>query len=433
MKIKTLKLDNFRCFEHLAIDLDEHITILVAPNGLGKTAVLDAIAFGMGPFLSRLPNVSGINPNKNRDIHIKADGSNPPYMRIYIKLTNGIEWDRTYKRDSAKNTELHIPEGLKLKKIHEYADKFIDEDNRNILSSLPVIAYYGTGRGVFGDIPKKNSLKKQFKRFDAFSNALQAKANFRQFFEWFYLLEDIERRERENRRDWNYCHPELNAVRNAIARMMPEFKNPRTKIRPLRFLIDWIKDHENRTLRIDQLSDGYRTTLAMLMDIASRMAEANPDAEDILNTEGIVLIDEIDLHLHPRWQQTIVSQMMNTFPNIQFIVTTHSPQVLSTVKNEQIRILGHNTEGEYVAEIPKAGTYGEPSNDVLQAVMAVDPQPPVPEKKDLERLTELADQGMYETEEAKELFLKLKQSINPKHSQLERIKRTIQRQQILSR
>ncbi len=433
MKIKTLKLYNFRCFEQLTIDMDEHLTILIAPNGLGKTAVLDAIAFGMGPFISRFPNISGINPNKDRDIHIKADGSRPAYMRIYIKLTNGFDWDRTNKRDNTKNTLHQIPGGLKLKKVYEYADKFIDDDNKDILYSLPVIVYYGMGRGLFGDIPKKRNIKKQLKRFNAFNNALNAKANFRQFFEWFYLLEDIERRERENRRDWDYYHPELNAVRNAISRMMPEFKSPRSKIRPLRFLIDWMQDQENRTLRIDQLSDGYRTTLAMVMDIASRMAEANPDAEDILNTEGIVLIDEVDLHLHPGWQQTILSDVMNTFPNIQLIVTTHSPQVLSTVKNEQIRILGRNTEGRYVAEIPKARTYAEPSHDVLQAVMAVDPQPPVPEKKDLERLTELVDQGLHNSEEAKKLLINLKQSINPKHSQLERIARTIQRQQILKR
>jgi predicted ATP-binding protein involved in virulence len=192
--------------------------------------------------------------------------------------------------------------------------------------------------------------------------------------------------------------------------------------------VDWKRNGHRQTLRIDQLSDGYRTTLAMVMDIASRMAEANPKEDDILGTEGIVLIDEVDLHLHPSWQQRILDNLLNTFPNIQFIVTTHSPQVLSTVKREQIRIL-YQSGGE----IPKATTYGEPIYDVLQAVMAVDPQPPVPEKKELERLTELVDQGLYDTAETEALFEELRQKLNPHHPQLKRIERAIQRQMVLNK
>lgn len=217
-------------------------------------------------------------------------------------------------------------------------------------------------------------------------------------------------------------------MRNAIERMLPEFANPRSEIRPLRFVIDWKQDQGTRAraLQMDQLSDGYRTTLAMVMDIASRMTEANP--ENTLNTEGVVLIDEVELHLHPSWQQTILSDLMRTFPKVQFIVTTHSPQVLTTVRHEQIYILGRNTDGRYVAGKPQIRTYAEESHDVLQAVMGVDPQPPVPEKKDLEHLTELADQGLYDTDEAKALLKRLQERISPNHSQLKRIERSVERQ-----
>jgi len=433
MKIKQLKLTNFRCFESLSIDMDERLTVLIAPNVLGKTAVLDAIAIAFGSFVSRFPGVSGINPNKERDILVRPDGSHPPYMRIHICLTNHVEWDRTEKRDNTQKTKKEIPQGLGLKTLYRYTDKLINAENERKPYTLPVMIYYGTGRGVFDTPQRRRNFKKLFSRFDAYTGSLEARANFRQFFEWFYFLEDIERREREKRRDLDYLHPELQAVRNSIERMLPEFTNPRSKVRPLQFLIDWKQNQNQQTLRVEQLSDGYRTTLAMVMDIAARMAEANPDNEDILNTEGIVLIDEIDLHLHPGWQQRIIADLMNTFPKIQFIVTTHSPQILTTVKREQIRILGRNIEGQHVAEIPRSRTYAELSHDVLQAVMGIDPQPPVPEKKDLERLTELTDQGLYETEEAKALLNRLKECINPEHSQLKRIERSIQRQQILKR
>ncbi len=430
MRIKELKLNNFRCFESLSIEMDEQLTVLIAPNGAGKTALLDAIALGLGPFVSKFPDVSGIRPSKDKDLHIRDDGTRAPYMRIGLKLTDGVAWDRTVKRDSTEKTRRQIPQGSGLVQLHRYADRFIyvpEEDAKPPI--LPIIAYYGTGRGVFGI--RKGRPKKKFRQYNAYDGALEAKSSFRQCFALFYLMEDYERRGREERRDWDYRLRALNAVRKAIGRMLPEFTNPRSEIRPLRFVIDWKQDHGTRTFQIDQLSDGYRTTLAMVMDIASRMTEASLVTEDILSTEGIVLIDEIELHLHPGWQQTILSNLMRTFPKVQFIVTTHSPQILTTVRQEQIYVLGQNTEGRYVAGRPRIRTYAEESHDVLQAVMGVDPQPPVPEKKDLEHLTELAEQGLYDSDEANRLLKRLQECISPNHSQLKRIERSIERQKRL--
>jgi predicted ATP-binding protein involved in virulence len=427
MKLDYLELTNFRCFNQFRIDFDPRLTVLIAPNGAGKTAVLDAIAINLGAFISRFPDVSGIGP-KDTDLREDVNGRKPPYMRILVALKNGIKWDRIKKRDKTVKKLEDISPRRRQKELYEFVDQFISAENEDKEYQLPIIAYYGTGRGVF-DLPqRRRGFKKQFKRFDAYDGALQARANFKRFFEWFYFMEDLERRGKEETQDWDYRQPELEAMRKAIERAVPEFSNPRSKLRPLRLVIDWKHDNKGQSLRIDQLSDGYRTTLAMVMDIASRMAEANPKEDDILGTEGIVLIDEVDLHLHPSWQQRILDNLLNTFPNIQFIVTTHSPQVLSTVKREQIRIL-YQSGGE----IPKATTYGEPIYDVLQAVMAVDPQPPVPEKKELERLTELVDQGLYDTAETEALFEELRQKLNPHHPQLKRIERAIQRQMVLNK
>jgi predicted ATP-binding protein involved in virulence len=104
-------------------------------------------------------------------------------------------------------------------------------------------------------------------------------------------------------------------------------------------MLDWKSGNTEKELRIEQLSDGYRTTLAMVMDIAARMAEANPKAKSPLEADGVVMIDEVDLHLHPGWQQTILSDLVSTFPRVQFIVSTHSPQIVSTVKPTQIRVI----------------------------------------------------------------------------------------------
>ena len=146
-----------------------------------------------------------------------------------------------------------------------------------------------------------------------------------------------------------------------------------------------------------------------------------------------VLIDEVDLHLHPCWQQSVLPDLMRTFRGAQFIVTTHSPQVLSTVKRENIRILGPDADGKIIAAQPLAMTYGEPSGTVLHSVMMVDPQPPVSEKADLLRLTELVDQGEYHSDEAKQLQQRLQTALGLQHPQLQRLQRSIQRQEMLKR
>ncbi|MGR8935765.1 MAG: AAA family ATPase, partial [Gammaproteobacteria bacterium] len=264
---------------------------------------------------------------------------------------------------------------------------------------LPLIAYYGTGRAVFDTPQKRRNFKKEYSLNDAYQDALDAKNNFRRFFEYFYELENYERREKEERRDWNYRFPQLETIREAISRMMPEFSNPHSKIRPLRFMVEWHHDDVKQTLRIDQLSDGFRTTLAMVMDIATRLSLLNPSGKAALDSTGIVLIDEIDLHLHPSWQQRILPDLMRTFPNIQFIVTTHSPQVLTSIPADCIRII---RDGQVFSAPP--GTEGAESSRLLKRVQGVDIRPSnSAATKELKEYLALVDADQWDSPRAKEL------------------------------
>ena len=161
------------------------------------------------------------------------------------------------------------------------------------------------------------------------------------------------------------------------------------------------------SLRIEQLSDGYRTTLAMVMDIASRMAEANPDMNDPLNTEGVVMIDEVDLHLHPGWQQTILLDLMRTFPNIQFIVSTHSAQVISSVKPECLRVIDWQNNDPVL--VPISFSEGAEAQQVLQDVLGLE-SPRVKELdivKALNHYQQLVEDDLWDSKEAKALRLAL--------------------------
>lgn len=454
MKLERIHLYNFRCFEDLTVDFGKRLTVIIADNGAGKTALLDAIAIGFGRYLTKLPGISG-RATKDTDLRVAAGERRESFMMLSWEARTRddklIAWTGGRKRDSAVSAAkiknqlseeqlARLSRGLK--EIDDFTLSLVQSETDQQAYFLPVIAYYGTNRAIREEVQRRRGFKKNFSRFDALSGSLEPDSRFRAAFEWFNAMEDLERREREKRRDFDYRHPELQTVRSAIVRLLPVgFSNPRTEVRPLRFVIDRLMpDGCTRTLRISQLSDGYRVVLGLTMDLARRMAQANSqmiaNGMQIMNPldlPAIALIDEVDLHLHPSWQQRVLTDLMQTFRNTQFIVTTHSPQVLSTVKRENIRVIGPDSSGKVIAAPPLAMTYGEPSGDVLHSVMMVDPQPPVSEKADLQRLTEWVDQGNYESAEAKQVMQGLIAALGEQHPQLQRLQRSIQRQEVLKR
>jgi predicted ATP-binding protein involved in virulence len=389
MKLTSMGMTNFRCFDSLDISFSRNLTVIIATNAGGKTSILDAIAYGFGPFLNRLPGVSGKKINKDIDLRVMDDNIKAPFLRLIHHAEEDMSWELLEKRD--KSTDLRkfnagkqFKESLKKhpkvgkKQILSYADSFVNAENGENAENkkqpykLPIIAYYGTDR-AFAPVKRRENFQKEFSRFEAYSGALNSKTNFRRLFEWFNAMEIREQRGVKEHQDLDYKLPVLEAVRQAICEVIPNVSNPRIKEGPLRFLVDLEQNGVIREFRVEQLSDGYQMALAMVMDIAARMGETNPDEDKILNTEGVVLIDEVDQHLHPEWQQRILADLIRTFPNVQFIVTTHSPQVLTTCKAENIRVL-EQIDGVFQAHIPTRSPYGQDSSDAL-AIMNTNSKP----------------------------------------------------------
>lgn len=399
MKIKSLHLQHFRRFSDFSLELHPRLSVLVARNGAGKTSILDGLAIALGAFLTRLPKVTGLNP-KDSDFQVLPDGtSKPPFMRVRCESLDGIQWDRTEKRDQTKRTAREIPTALGLKQLYDYVDHFVDSNNAGQSFNLPIFIYYGTGRGVFSVPQRTKGFQKVFGRFDALSGGLESRTNFKNFVEYFYSLEGIENKKQKEARSFDIEIPELKAIRRAVNKMIPELSNPRG-VYPAGISIDWQQDGISKKLRIEQLSDGYRTTLAMVMDIAARMAEANPDMSDPLQTEGVVMIDEVDLHLHPGWQQTILLDLMRTFENIQFVVSTHSPQVISSVKPECLRVIEWNGDNPCLIDIPFSE--GAEAQQMLLDVLGVK-SPRVEELeivKDLHRYQQFVATDKWDSNEA---------------------------------
>jgi predicted ATP-binding protein involved in virulence len=443
MKLRTLYLKNFRCFDEIEIEFDPLLTVLVADNGQGKTSILDAIAIGFGRMLTRLPKVSGILI-KETDLRIDGKNKLTPFVQYFLEAETAenavIQWSSTLLRDKARSTIEHTYDHeykpgkfAGIKQLTKYADTLLDREINGVPYMMPVIAYYGTNRVFQEEIQRRRNFRKQFSRFEALEGALDARARFKASLEWFNAMEDDERRKQQETKSFDYRLPELESVREAIQSMLPEFSNPRIESRPMRFVIDRKLENATRTYRITQLSDGYRAVLALVMDLARRMAEANPP--DITKTNplhqvALVLIDEIDLHLHPSWQQRILEDLRRTFPNTQFIVTTHSPQVLSTVKSENIRNLKIR-DGKYIAEIPTHEIYAQESRVALEDVFDVPSRPPLEVNQQLREYLNLLEQKRDATQQANQLRRTLEARLGAGDPQLQLADMLILRNQAL--
>lgn len=452
MIIEKMHMHNFRCFNELKIDFHPRLTVIISENGGGKTAILDAISIGLSVYLRGL-GVGSIAA-KDSDIRILAEEKQCNFLMLGWTVRSygeRIEWAGWRRRNTSITIEKVKKEiskealdffGLGLKQMKKFAERLVEKESDELAYILPVVAYYGPKRVIGEEVQRRVNFKKKFNRFDALDKALSPESQFRSAFEWFNAMEDMERREKQSRRDFDFRLEMLEIVRNAIIELLPAgFSKPRTEIRPLRFVIDRVgKNKEIQTLKISQLSDGYRAILGLAIDLARRMAQANHilgikrrEVKNPLSFPAIVIIDEIDLHLHPAWQQSVLQDLMRVFPRVQFIVTTHSPQVLSTVRRENIRVVETSDLGSSIAMPPLAMTYGEPSGDVLHSVMQVDPQPPVSERAILQRLTSLVDQGDAHLAEAVTLTSSLQKTLGHSHPQLQKLQRSIARQKTLKK
>ncbi len=360
MKLERVEIENYRAIEQLDLPLNPRLTVLHGDNAHGKTSVLSAIATGLGSILMHLPGVSGIGFRK-------TDGRGWRQVRVALTTIDGVAWDRRMRGPRRNPVSRDLKEAM---------DAIVYTDRQETAPfDLPIVAYYDTDRAVFGPPQRRRGFKTEFPRYEALQGALSARTDFRDFFTWFYPKENEELREQRGRKGFSHRFRDLEAVRRAIESMIPGVSNPRIALSPLRFIVSVeSQDGWREELSIDQLSGGYRIMIALAADLARRMAQGNPHLADPLQSEAVVLIDEIDLHLHPTWQQRVLADLTRTFPNTQWIVSTNSPQVLTTVGPEHVVELRRERAG-IVAESASTPTYGAEAGDVLATVMRVNERP----------------------------------------------------------
>jgi predicted ATP-binding protein involved in virulence len=320
MKIQSLTFTNFKGITNATFELNGRSTVFFGVNGVGKSSILRGINLLYSRVINKIVKnrfKQGINL-ESTDISVGAQD-----CKIVAAFTIENEPPQEYYRAMNRKTKgrTHFTPGLN--SIYEVFEKaYLGPDN-----NMPVFVNYGVNRLVL-DVPLRIRTRHQFDKEAAFEKAIESRIDFRTFFEWFRHQEDFEN-ETKVRENKNYIDIPLQGVRNAVANMFEGFNNLRIERNPLSMRVDKGKT----SLRIEQLSDGEKCTLALIGDLARRLSLANPTSKNPLLGTGVVLIDEIELHMHPSWQREILAKLRKNFPNIQFIITTHSPQVLSEIDN----------------------------------------------------------------------------------------------------
>ncbi|MEN5045385.1 AAA family ATPase [Pseudomonas koreensis] len=439
MEIKGFSLTNVGRFKNLSIFLAStathasNVTVFVGNNGAGKTTLLKFMATSLSWLVARIRTEKGVgNHIAESDIR---NGTSNALVSIGIRdCSEGLEssfgnassnmflWGIARTRQGRKGSE-----HSSLLQVSHLANYYRTRLTENDKASLPLIAYYPVERSVL-EIPLKIRTKHTFDQLDGYDNSLNRGVDFRRFFEWFREREDsenetgisdtalaeISEKFGPDSDVWKTLSKlkassrdrQLTAVRSAIAAFMPGFTNLRVQRKPR---LHMAIDKDGVTLNVAQLSQGEKSMMALVGDIARRLAMMNQSLDNPLHGDGIVLIDEVDLHLHPKWQRSLIRQLGETFPNCQFVLTTHSPLVISDAKDVLVYVLNDGELHEH------NGLYGLDANQVLLEVMDTDIRNSDVQKR-LNALLERLQDGDLET--AQKLFAELAEELPDGHIEL---------------
>lgn len=411
MLLESLTIENFRKFDRLHIEFDEGATVLVGANGSGKSAILDAAAIALATFFYALDVPS--KTISRTDARMKAGrliGSRNEVRAAFPVAVSAtgtffgehLQWTRTLNSETGATTRVHAKQ---MTELSRRVEKALNAEEGTSMSAdgiiLPIISYYGTGRLWSQKNAPQTGTFDPYKRESGYQNCLDASSDEKRLMSWMANMDYAEYKDRRP-------VPQYRAVCTTLAGVFSSVSGLRGvdvafDSRTQDIVVIYNEDEGGQMeLPMRSLSDGYRTALGMMGDIAYRMCELNPQLGDraIRETPGVVLIDEVDLHLHPKWQVRVLRDLTEQFPRVQFVVTTHAPSVIASVAKEKVRIL----DGSGEAQVPVSQTYGRDAGSIFREVMGA------PERQEdvsalFEQLYELLDEN--ELEGAKRIIAEL--------------------------
>lgn len=347
MKIRHITIENFRAIKSLDFDCSEKVNAFIGDNGAGKSTVLEAIIV-----LCSWLNAKLASP-KSRGRSIRKEDIRTGFGYCYLSIDvehKGKTAHWSLMKGVAPDDSLEKQTDLReLDSFVQYIRDF-NEDDRFLLSM------YGVNRNISSVNIDKRVYGKKDASQDVVRNSF-ASTSWKQFFNWFYKRENEENRMKA-RFNMQYHDESLDTIRECLSEVFPGYCNLRVEDRPTRFVIE----KDGQIINFDRLSDGEKCYITLVLDIARRLSMQSSGMRSILEGEQIILIDELDLHLHPSWQLQVVSNLERKFPNCQFFVSSHSSLVLSSLgEKDKLVVLRDGGQLE-LSDIP----YGDNGDYILK-------------------------------------------------------------------
>jgi predicted ATP-binding protein involved in virulence len=461
LRLFQLRLRDFRCFESIDIDFHPQMTVLVAANGAGKTSILDAIAVAFGPYVGAFDEAVGkhLEPSDIRQLRARRTATNemesaPQGARLEAtgvipgSLIDQLSDDllpTTWRRhlSSTTKTKTSIKDAKELVSYGKRMQEAARTPDTEVV--LPLIAYYGTGR--LWQQKKLTDAKniQRTSRTVGYTDCLDPASSYKSFVQWFryWSLNAKEAQLKALEAGGSVVKTEFDDYIQSVSRAVNACIKPAgwSGIE-YSFTRDALVAYHEQLgeLPVEWLSDGIRNMIGMVADIAFRATKLNGHlgAQAAQETPGLLLIDEVDMHLHPEWQQVVLLNLAQAFPAMQLVVTTHSPQVLSTVSSDCVRILRTEIDPETTNRVttvsePQWQTRGVASSDLLARIMGVDPIPHVPEAIWVSDYQALIQQNLHAQAEGRALRDKLEVHFGAEHPVIRECDRLVRLQGIKQR
>lgn len=373
MKLDAIEIENFKLFKHEKFEFNPNFNLIVGVNGSGKTSLLNAVAVAVAgwahAFIKDKNNLRPIEDKEIREIQvdqrfdktkrteIKAFGTALVVSPLGNCAEGMAEWQRSrnegdfetvtsanmrYKYPNAEGYS-DAPYNVRFPKLAQDIFNYIEEGEH---FDLPIIAFYECNRlwKSKDAIDIEETAKRRNSRFEPYIDCFHTGADDKAIAQWLLSEELISLQQ-------NMVTPILKAIKFAAISALENCCGFKFDFKEKRVMVEF---NEGKTIPFEHLSDGQRTIVGLFCDIARRAAILNPHLEGKAsqNVKGVVLIDELDLHLHPKWQRRVVRDLKAVFPNIQFICTTHSPFLIQSLHSSEELIM---LDGEPLSQYSNKG------------------------------------------------------------------------------
>jgi len=362
--IENIYLKNFRGFKEKNIEFKKMFTVIAGENGSGKTAVLEGLCVALGGWLYgfdeiETPDKRNIYEADKRVIISKVNTSlltqTPVEVKCEARIFNQkVQWSREIKSRKGHTTFGGLNEINKIS--NELNKKIFAAKDEDII--LPVVAYYSAARLWNEPIQRSNKFNKEKIRLAGYKKAISFSNSIKDAMSYIDTLSYASEQDDKSLAEFKAV---MEAIRISINNMLPNYSVEYNK----KAAQICITNEKSESILFSSLSDGYRCIISLIIDISRRMAMLNPQLKEkaISETPGVILIDEIDLHLHPKWQKCVISDLKAIFPNVQFVATSHSPFIIQSLEEGELILIDKEINDDYS---------GESIEDISEAIMGVE-------------------------------------------------------------